>query len=178
MEVYTYTNRARETPESRHDIRFRLSGLGDAEGTFPAKWFSHEKSELTDFLSSGLDLLVVCLPETPLTQGLLSKDMFKLMANKKTYLSNCSRGPVVNTDDLMTALDEGWIRGAALDVTDPEPLPPDHPLWHKKNVTITPHVSSYSSKAEGRFTAIFELNLQNLSQDEHFVNVVSREKGY
>jgi phosphoglycerate dehydrogenase-like enzyme len=178
MEIFAYTNKARHTSESKIDTRFRLPGLGDAEGKFPTRWFSHEESELAEFLASGLDVLVVCVPQTPLTKNLLSKEQFKLLADKRTYLSNCSRGPIVNTNDLITALSEGWIRGAALDVTDPEPLPQDHPLWRIKNVVITPHVSSYSTKAGARFFAILDHNLQRLSQGGELLNVVSREKGY
>jgi phosphoglycerate dehydrogenase-like enzyme len=178
MEVNVYTNKARETPESRKNTRFSLPGLGDPDGAFPSKWFSHEKGELTEFLSSDLDLLVVCVPQTPSTKNLLDKEQFKLLESKKTYLSNCSRGPIVNTEAIMMALDQGWIRGAALDVTDPEPLPKDHPLWKQENVVITPHVSSWSSKAGVRFWKILEHNLQILSQGGEFLNMVSREKGY
>ncbi|KAI1497769.1 hypothetical protein F5X99DRAFT_395755 [Biscogniauxia marginata] len=179
MEVYAYTNRPRPTPESRHDDSYYVPGLGDPEGTLPSKWFSGTKpEELNAFLSSGLDLLVVSVPLTPQTQGLLAAPQFKLLADKQTYVSNIGRGPVIKTDDLIKALDEGWIRGAALDVTDPEPLPNDHPLWHKKNVVITPHVSGNSSNYNRRLLNILDINLQSLSEDKEFINQVSRKRGY
>ncbi|KAI1162277.1 D-isomer specific 2-hydroxyacid dehydrogenase [Nemania serpens] len=180
MEVYAYTNRPRPTPESRRDHSYHPPGLGDPEGTLPTKWFSGTAApELAEFLSSGLDLLVVAVPLTPQTQGMLGAGQFKLLAARKTYVTNIGRGPTIVTDDLITALDEGWIRGAALDVTDPEPLPKDHPLWKKKDVIITPHVSGHSDSYYERLLAILDINLEVLSEGKtDFINQVSRKRGY
>ncbi|RWA10658.1 hypothetical protein EKO27_g4435 [Xylaria grammica] len=180
MEVYAYTNRPRPTPESRRDHSWHPPGLGDPEGTLPARWFSGTTpAELDEFLSSGLDLLVVAVPLTPDTRGMLGAAQFKLLAKKKTYVSNIGRGPTIVTDDLITALDEGWIRGVALDVTDPEPLPRDHPLWRKKNIIITPHVSGNSKNYSERLLAILDVNLERLSEGKtEFLNQVSRKRGY
>lgn len=110
---------------------------------------------------------------------MLGAAQFKLLAGKKTYISNIGRGATIVTDDLVTALDEGWVRGAALDVTDPEPLPREHPLWKKKNVIITPHVSGQTSSYYQRLLAILDINLERLSQGEtEFMNQVSRKRGY
>ncbi|KAF2972398.1 hypothetical protein GQX73_g1075 [Xylaria multiplex] len=180
MEVYAYTNRPRPTPESRRDHSWHPPGLGDPEGTLPARWFSGTgTAEVNEFLSSGLDLLVVAVPLTPETRGMLGAAQFKLLAGKKTYVSNIGRGPTIVTEDLITALDEGWIRGVALDVTDPEPLPRDHPLWRKKNVIITPHVSGDSESYFDRLLAILDINLERLSEGKtEFLNQVSRKRGY
>ncbi|KAI1423557.1 hypothetical protein F5Y12DRAFT_524689 [Xylaria sp. FL1777] len=180
MEVYAYTNRPRPTPDSRRDHSWHPPGLGDPEGTLPTRWFSGTTpAELGEFLGSGLDLLVVAVPLTPETRGMLGAAQFKLLAKKKTYVSNIGRGATIVTDDLITALDEGWIRGAALDVTDPEPLPREHPLWGKKNVIITPHVSGSSDSYFERLLAILEINLERLSEGKtDFLNQVSRKRGY
>ncbi|KAI1338235.1 hypothetical protein F5Y15DRAFT_135858 [Xylariaceae sp. FL0016] len=179
MEVYAYTNRPRDTPESRRDDSYYVPGLGDPAGTLPAKWFSgSEPAHVDAFLASGLDLLVVAVPLTPATRGMLGKHQFKILADKKTYVSNIGRGPVINTEDLMTALDEEWIRGAALDVTDPEPLPESHPLWGKKNLIITPHVSGNSNNYNSRLLEVLDINLKRLSKGEEFMNRVSRKRGY
>ncbi|KAH9991324.1 hypothetical protein F4779DRAFT_609640 [Xylariaceae sp. FL0662B] len=179
MEVYAYTNRPRPTPESRRDDSYHVPGLGDPDGTLPSKWFSGTKlEELNEFLTSGLDLLLLAVPLTPQTRGLIAAPQLKLLAEKRTFVSNIGRGPVINTDDLITALDEGWIRGAALDVTDPEPLPKGHPLWHKKNVIITPHVSGSSVSYVDRLLAILEINLERLRKGKEFMNRVSRKRGY
>ncbi|KAI0103854.1 D-isomer specific 2-hydroxyacid dehydrogenase [Nemania sp. FL0031] len=180
MEVYAYTNRPRPTPESRRDHSYHPPGLGDPEGTLPTRWFSGTTAvELGEFLGSGLDLLVVAVPLTPETRGMLGTAQFKLLAAKKTYISNIGRGPTIVTEDLITALDEGWIRGAALDVTDPEPLPKYHPLWKKKDVIITPHVSGASNSYYKRLLAILDINLEKLSEGKtEFMNQVSRKRGY
>ncbi|KAI1827423.1 hypothetical protein F4861DRAFT_535986 [Xylaria intraflava] len=180
MEVYAYTNRPRSTPESRRDDSYYSPGLGDPEGTLPSKWYSGTSdAEMNEFLSADLDLLVVAVPLTPQTRGLLGTAQFKQLAKKKTYVSNIGRGATIVTDDLITALDEGWIRGAALDVTDPEPLPKDHPLWRKQDVIITPHVSGNTASYLKRLLAIMDVNLGKLSEGEtHFLNQVSRKRGY
>jgi phosphoglycerate dehydrogenase-like enzyme len=180
MEVYAYTNRPKPTPESRRDHSYHVPGLGDPEGALPAQWFSGTSAaELDSFLGSGLDWLVVAVPLTPQTRGMLGAAQFKLLAKKKAFVTNIGRGPTVVTDDLITALDEGWIRGAALDVTEPEPLPKDHPLWHKKNAIITPHVSGLSNSYYARLLAILDIQLERLGEGkDDFLNQVSRKRGY
>ncbi|KAI0166191.1 hypothetical protein GGR57DRAFT_496464 [Xylariaceae sp. FL1272] len=188
MEVFAYTNRPKPTPESRRDHSYHPPGLGDPDGLLPKKWFSGTTAaELDDFLGSGLDLLVVAVPLTPQTRriyanlchsGMLGAAQFKLLAKRKTFVSNIGRGPTIVTSDLIAALDEGWIRGAALDVTDPEPLPKDHPLWHKENVIVTPHVSGNTNSYNDRLLAILDINLERLSKGEEFMNRVSRSRGY
>ncbi|KAI1393335.1 uncharacterized protein F4822DRAFT_8819 [Hypoxylon trugodes] len=179
MEVYAYTNRPRPTPESRRDRSYIVPGLGDPEGVLPSKWFSGTKpEEVHEFLSADLDLLVLAVPLTPQTKGLISAPQFQTLRGKQTYVVNIGRGPVINTDDLITALNEEWIRGAALDVTDPEPLPKDHPLWDAKNIIITPHVSGNSTGYNHRLMDIMKINLGRLSEGKDFINRVSRERGY
>ncbi|KAI5867913.1 hypothetical protein GGS23DRAFT_608466 [Durotheca rogersii] len=180
MEVYAYTNRPRPTPESRRDDSYVLPGLGDPEGKLPSRWFSGTApEELAAFLDSGLDLLVLAVPLTPLTRGLISGPQFELLARgRRTYVANIGRGPVIDTDALITALNTDAIRGAALDVTDPEPLPSDHPLWDAKNIIITPHVSGNSTSYNHRLLAILNINLERLSEGKDFMNRVSRKRGY
>jgi len=179
MEVYAYTLHARETPESRRDESYAPPGLGDPEGTFPSKWFSGgSKEELHAFLGSGLDLLVIATPLTDATEHLISKPELEVLGEKKAFISNIARGPIIKTGDLIAALEDGTIRGAALDVTDPEPLPDGHELWSAKNIIITPHVSGGSSKYNDRVLAILELNLNRLSEGRELTNRVSRREGY
>jgi phosphoglycerate dehydrogenase-like enzyme len=73
---------------------------------------------------------------------------------------------------------EGGLRGAALDVTDPEPLPADSELWDLENVAITPHVSGIGTLYEQRSFEILERNLTNLENGDKLINVVDRKKGY
>ncbi len=182
MNVHAYTLHPRPTPESRHDSSWTPPGLGDTEGIFPSRWFSGASTEdLHSFLSSGLDLLVISTPLTSNTKHLLSAAEFAVLAaagKGRTYISNVARGPVVNTDDLIAALEDGSIRGAALDVTDPEPLPDGHTLWGTKNVIITPHVSGASTQYATRLLAILQHNLRRFSAGEELVNKIDRREGY
>ncbi|KAM5368005.1 hypothetical protein ACJZ2D_009719 [Fusarium nematophilum] len=180
MNVHAYTLHPRPTPESRRDDSYSPEGLGDPEGVFPRKWFSgSSKEEIHEFLGSGLDLLVIATPLTEKTRNLIAKPEFEVLRNKRTFVSNIARGPIVNTDDLIEALNGDVIQGAAIDVTDPEPLPDGHPLWSAKNITITPHISAASASYYYRVLDIFRLNLERLSQGrDDFVNKVNRKEGY
>lgn len=127
MEVYAYTASPRDTPESKKDTGYIVPDTGDPNGEFPAEWFSGtDKESLHKFLGSGLDILVLSVPLTDDTIGLLGKDEFEVLkkAGKNTFICNISRGPVINHTELAkalkTPLEDGGLRGAALDVTDPE----------------------------------------------------------
>ncbi|CAK7262884.1 hypothetical protein SEPCBS119000_000214 [Sporothrix epigloea] len=186
MEVYAYTLHPRDTPASRRDDGFAPPGTGDPEGIYPTKWFSGGTSaDRHAFLSSGIDLLVVATPLTANTTHLLGAEELKLLGRTRDdgthrpgFLSNIARGPIVETDALIDALDKGILRGAALDVTDPEPLPDGHPLWSAKNIIITPHISGSSTKYNERVLAILEENVQRLHEGRPLANRVSRREGY
>lgn len=104
------------------------------------------------------DYVAVCCPLTPETRNLFDKAAFAAMKTTAVIMS-VGRGPIINTQDLVQALQSGEIGGAGLDVTDPQPLPPDHPLWRMKNVIITPHASGHSPLRAARMQ---ELVLDNL----------------
>lgn len=179
MDVHAYTLHPKDTCRSRQDHSYTPPGLGDPEGLFPSKWFSGSSTEdLHDFLSSDLDLLVIALPLTEQTRHLIGRAEFEAMSKKRTYVSNIARGPIIKTDDLIKALDTGVIRGAALDVTDPEPLHEGHPLWKAKNLILTPHVSGASTAYYKRVLKILELNLTLLGQGKELTNKVNRKQGY
>ncbi|KAF4871552.1 D-2-hydroxyacid dehydrogenase [Colletotrichum siamense] len=177
MSVHAYTLHPHLTPESRKDDSFTEPGLGDPNGEYPSKWF-YGKDQLDDFLASDLDLLVITLPLTDQTKGMISREQFQLLSKKKTYVSNAGRGAVINTEDLVHALDEGLIRGAALDVTDPEPLPAEHKLWKYKNVIITPHCAGNSNHYYERVRKILVYNMERRAKGQKLVNIVSRSERY
>lgn len=147
---------------------------------------STEKNGLEAFLGSGLDILVIALPLTPSTTHLLALPQLQLLRPKRTFVSNIARGKIIDTDALITALDQGWIRGAALDVTDPEPLPKGHRLWEMPNVVVTPHVSGNSDGYNVRVLGVLAENLRRLSLGVHggdggggkFCNQVDKGLGY
>ena len=90
---------------------------------------------------SGVDLVILAAALTPETQGMIGKEELQRMG-PRCWVVNVGRGPLLRTDELVRALQENWIAGAALDVTDPEPLPDDHPLWRLPNCLITPHTAN------------------------------------
>lgn len=179
MDVVAYTMRERSTAETRFDDSYVVAGTGDPEGLLPSKWFhGTAKESLNEFLDQDLDILVISLPLTSLTRNMIAKEQFQILSKKKTFLSNIGRGPIVNTGNMIEALEKGMIRGAALDVTDPEPLPKDHPLWKAPNVVITPHVSFQSTRRGQRVLDILECNLQRLSEGGPLVNIVDKDLGF
>ncbi|KAL2163924.1 hypothetical protein VTH06DRAFT_3136 [Thermothelomyces fergusii] len=180
MKVYAYTLHPRPTPESRRDRGWTPPGLGDPDGSIPARWFAGgSTADLHAFLRAGLDLLVIATPLTGRTRHLLSADEFAQAARRgRTFVSNVARGPVVDADALLRALETGQIRGAALDVTDPEPLPDGHPLWAAPNLIVTPHVSGASTRYADRVLAILEANLHRLAEGAELINRVDRRESY
>ncbi|KAL6915093.1 hypothetical protein ACHAPO_010276 [Fusarium lateritium] len=177
MDVHAYTLHERATAESRKDNGFVEKGLGDPDGLLPKKWF-YGQDQLNDFLASDLDLLVILLPLTDQTRNMLSKEQFEILSKKKPYVANAGRGPIINTEDLISALDKEQIRGAALDVTDPEPLPEDSKLWKYNNVIITPHCAGNSSHVYERVFKILTYNLIRRHEGQQPINKVRKALGY
>ncbi|KUI73814.1 D-2-hydroxyacid dehydrogenase [Cytospora mali] len=179
MEVYAYTRSPRTTPEARKDDSYCVPGTGDPDGLIPTKWF-HGTSvdDINNFLDQDLDILVLSLPLTSETHGLISYEQFQILSKKKTFLSSVARGESINTDALMQALEKGQIVGAAIDGADPEPLPSDHPLWKAPNLLITPHVSWQTHRTWERVLAILEINLEKLSLGQRPINSANRVLHY
>jgi len=107
------------------------------------------------------DYVILACPLTDTTRGLIDDEALASM-RADGLLVNVARGPVVDTDALVTALRDAEIRGATLDVTDPEPLPDDHPLWSFENVQITPHNAGNTPKYYDRLADILATNLRRL----------------
>jgi len=129
----------------------------------------HAVSEL-DALIPRAQVIVLILPSTAESRGLIGARQFALM-QQGTVLVNAARGPVVNTDALVEALQSGKIR-AALDVTDPEPLPDGHPLWTCPNLLITPHVGGSSPEFARRALKVAADELRRYMAGEPLLNVV------
>lgn len=128
-------------------------------------------------LASEADFIVNTAPLTPQTKGIFNAALFAKM-KPTAYLINIARGGSVVTDDLIDALKNKRIAGAGLDVTDPEPLPADHPLWKAPNVIITPHVASDSDLGFDAQIQVVRENLRRYSAGEKMLSVVDVTRGY
>jgi len=128
-------------------------------------------------LARQADVVVNATPLTPATKGLFDARFFSIMKTG-AYFINVGRGKSVGTGDRIAALNAGHLGGAALDVQDPEPLPPEHPLWSAKNVVITPHISAGSDAQMERFWLVVRENLRRYTNGERMLNVVDIERGY
>jgi phosphoglycerate dehydrogenase-like enzyme len=135
------------------------------------------KPDELDVILPDADVVFSCVPRTPRTEGMLGKPQFDLMKDG-AYVINVSRGAIIDTDALVAALRSGKLAGAGLDVTDPEPLPSDHPLWKMDNVIITPHVAGQSDRIGERWTRLFRDNIVRFVTGQPLRNVVDKQLGY
>ena len=119
---------------------FSLSGWSRSPRTIGGVTCYCGDAALTDF-AGACDILICLLPLTDATRGILGRDLFEKLP-RGAAIVNVGRGGHLVQDDLLAALASGHISAAVLDVTDPEPLPKDHPLWAHPRVLITPHVAS------------------------------------
>lgn len=126
---------------------------------------------------SGADFVVVAAPLTEQTRGMFDTALFGAMKPSARFV-NVGRGDLVRTDDLVEALRSGEIAGAALDVVDIEPLPPEHPLWDIPNVMITPHNSGDFTGWRDALVDVFVDNFQRWRSGGDLENVVDKRLGY
>jgi phosphoglycerate dehydrogenase-like enzyme len=136
-----------------------------------------ERPERTLELLAEADVVAVCLPLTDETESLLDARAFAAM-KPGAYLVNVARGRIVDHDALLEALESGRLAGACLDVTEPEPLPADHPLWRREDVVITPHVAGRAALSSERWSAFYLENLRRFAAGEPLLNVVDKAAGY
>jgi phosphoglycerate dehydrogenase-like enzyme len=128
-------------------------------------------------LLEASDFVVVAAPLTPETRGLIDAAALRQMRSD-AWLINIARGRIVDQGALIQALQEGCIGGAALDVFDEEPLPPDSPLWEMPNVMVTPHNSWSTPHFKRREAELFLDNLERYLRGEPLRNVVDLSRGY
>jgi phosphoglycerate dehydrogenase-like enzyme len=125
----------------------------------------------------GADLVVLALALTPDTEAMFGADEFALMEDH-AWIVNVARGKHIITDHLVDALRNGTIGGAGLDVTDPEPLPADHPLWSLPNCIITPHVGNTPEMARPLLAERVTENVRRFARGEDLLGRVDVDAGY
>ena len=134
------------------------------------------KAEFVDLdtLLSEADIVSIHTPLTPNTAHMINEDSLKKM-KKSAYLVNTARGGVADTKALIKALQNGWIAGAALDVFEEEPLPPDNPLTRMSNVVLAPHLASGTRETREKMAELVAENLLTFAQGKVPPNLVNKE---
>ncbi|WP_243612640.1 2-hydroxyacid dehydrogenase [Shimia aestuarii] len=178
--------------ENRPVTILGLGALGRACGEtlaslgFPVTGWSRNPKEIegltclhgADGLRAALstaEILVLLLPNTPATENTLNAETLALMP-KGACIINPGRGPLIDDDALLAALDTGQIGHATLDVFRTEPLPSDHPYWAHPKVTVTPHIASETRP--GTASEVIAENIRRGEAGEPFLHLVNREAGY
>lgn len=128
-------------------------------------------------LAAEADVVINTAPLTDRTKGMFDAEFFAAMKPTAFFIS-VGRGASTVTKDLVTALEEGQISGAGLDVTDPEPLPENHPLWKLPRVIISPHVGARSDQSRDRLYLLVQENLRRYVAGEPMLSVVDIKRGY
>jgi phosphoglycerate dehydrogenase-like enzyme len=161
-----------KTPEDRE--HFAFEGTGDPEGLMFDRLYP---SRALPTMVKECDFLVVTVPLTESTQGLIGERIFRAM-KPGSYLINVGRGGVVDEAALLEVLKSGHLAGAAMDVFAEEPLPESSPLWTAPNLIITPHIAGNTADYHDKAAAVFEENLRRYAEGNPLLNLVDRKAGY
>jgi phosphoglycerate dehydrogenase-like enzyme len=153
---------------------YAVPGTGDPNGVLPHRIYT--AGEELEFLSA-LDFLILALPLTKSTTGLVGEEELRALPDT-AFVLNPARGPLIREDALLKALREGWIAGAALDTHYKYPLPAEHPLWGFGNVILTPHISgsSLSPRYRERTWDIFVQNVDRFQNGRALLNELSADQ--
>jgi phosphoglycerate dehydrogenase-like enzyme len=146
-------------------------GTGDPEGVLPDRVFVTGQEK--EFLA-GLDFLVLALPHTQASRGLIGEEQLKALP-RRAFVLNPARGPIIEESALLAALRQAWIAGAALDTHYAYPLPADHPLWQFPNVILTPHISGADKSGHflGRIGDLFVQNATRYREGRPLLNEIT-----
>lgn len=148
----------------------------NTQGDYPELDLVLPSNQLNRLLTES-DYVVMCVPLTLETQGMLGRAEFELMKPDAIFI-NIARGQVIKEAELINVLREKRIGGAALDVAEKEPLPAESPLWEMENVIVTPHSSGNFENFMPRSVELFCRNLQRYMNHEPLLNLVDKHRGY
>jgi phosphoglycerate dehydrogenase-like enzyme/glyoxylase-like metal-dependent hydrolase (beta-lactamase superfamily II) len=160
-----------------HAFGMQVRAIDPKEMERPSFVFSLDRPEKLMEQLPTADVVVVACPLTKETTGLIGAKQLGAM-KPSAYVINVARGPIVDTSAVLAALQKKQIAGAGLDVTDPEPLPADHPLWKQPNVVISPHVGGQSPEGRERQWRLYRENVRRFVAGEPLLCVVDKAKGY
>jgi phosphoglycerate dehydrogenase-like enzyme len=135
------------------------------------------KPDQIDSVLPQADVVFMSAPHTEKSQKMLGPNQFELM-KKGAWFIAVSRGKTYDLNALIKALDSGKLKGAGVDVVDPEPLPQGNALWKFENVIITPHIAGRSDQDHGRMLGTVKENIRRFAEGLPLVNVVDKQKGY
>jgi phosphoglycerate dehydrogenase-like enzyme len=165
---------AQQQSEDHRDYGFIFPGTGDPEGSIPERYY---KTDALHELLQVSDVVVLALPLTSQTYHLINAETLNAMKSN-AFLVNIARGEICDEAALIEALKAQRIAGAALDVTEKEPLPAESPLWHLPNVYLTPHISGLTPHYQERVLTIFSANLKRYQKGESLYNAIDKQKEY
>jgi len=164
---------------AKRAVAFGMRVLGvdiehvDPEPGVEAIW---TPDRLPDLLGAS-DVVVIALPLTKATHHLFTRERF-LQMKRTAILINVTRGEIIRGEDVLAALNDNLIWAVGLDVTDPEPLPKNHPLWTHPRAIITPHTAGGSPRRAGRVIATFCENLRRRRDGRPLIALIDKQKGY
>jgi phosphoglycerate dehydrogenase-like enzyme len=150
----------------RNQAEFPVSGSSEVFGL----------EKLSEKISKA-DLVVIACALTDSTRGLFDIELISMM-KPTAFLVNVARGPIIKTADLLTALDQGLIAGAAVDVTDPEPLPDGHPMFGRDDLIVTPHTADTKEIVMRHFALRVQQNVKAFLGQGPWIGQVDPERGY
>jgi phosphoglycerate dehydrogenase-like enzyme len=151
----------------------RVIGVDGRQRDRPEGIAEMHPPEALDGLLPEADFVIMTIPHTPATEGLMDRERLRRM-KRTAFLINIGRGMTVKLDDLVDALNAGDIAGAGLDVFEIEPLPADHALWTAPNVLLTPHTAGYGPYLQDRRLEILQENCRRFAAGQSLRNVVDK----
>jgi phosphoglycerate dehydrogenase-like enzyme len=166
-----------QTAKRAHGLGMRVVATRGSRREGPAYVEYVGLADELNELAASADVIINTAPLTERTRGMFNAEFFAAM-KPTAYFISVGRGASTVTADLLAALENGEIAGAGLDVTDPEPLPEDHPLWAMPRVIISPHAAGRSDRSRDRLFLLVEENLRRYVAGEPMLSVVDIERGY